>query len=519
MKKNSLKRNTLILTISGFFVKIIGFFYRIYIANTIGAEGMGLFQLVLPVYNLVLLGLTAGVGVAVSRLVAEETARGKHRNSIRIAVVAGIMVFISAVFIVSILLFNLDFVVNYLVGDIRTKSALYWLLPSIPVIAGITALKGYFYGKQEIIPNAISQVVEQAVKMLVIYLIADRFIYGDYERKCLFATLGMIAGELANVLVVYAAFRIRRIKKTAESDKRLMRKRDIGKVILKISLPITANRLILSLLGTVEFLLIPQRLAIYGLTPNEALIEYGKLTGMASPVISFPSMLTSALAIALVPAIAESVARNRVSAANRQISRSIRVTLVLGFFFTSLFISFSNEISNIVYPGQNVGRMLYLLSFTGVFFYLQQTLLGILNGLGRETETLKHSMLSSVIRIGFIWFAIPLFGLEAYIAAIVISNFISVSLNIHTTIKTTGMAIEIGDWLIKPLIACISGIVLAPAVKMLSLSIIVSPVPVLFISAGITGMLMIVMLILLGVFDLKDIRHMLPLHIDKFRKL
>jgi stage V sporulation protein B len=206
MKKNTLKRNTLILTISGFFVKIIGFFYRVYIANTIGAEGMGLFQLVLPVYNLVLLGLTAGVGIAVSRLVAEETARGKHRNSIRIAVVAGTAVFVSAVFVVLILLFNLDFVVNYLVGDIRTKSALYWLLPSIPVIAGITAMKGYFYGKQEMMPNAVSQVVEQAVKLVVIYVIADWFIYGDYERKCLFATLGFVAGELANVLVVYAAF-------------------------------------------------------------------------------------------------------------------------------------------------------------------------------------------------------------------------------------------------------------------------------------------------------------------------
>jgi len=504
MKKNTLKRNTLILTISGFFVKIIGFFYRVYIANTIGAEGMGLFQLVLPVYNLVLLGLTAGVGIAVSRLVAEETARGRHRNSNRIAVVAGTAVFVSAVFIVSILLFNLDFVVNYLVGDIRTKSALYWLLPSIPFIAGITALKGYFYGKQEMMPNAVSQVVEQAVKLIVIYVIADQFIYGDFERKCLFATLGLIAGEIANVLVVYAAFLSRRMKKSAESGRGLMRKRDIGKAILKISLPITANRLILSLLGTVEFLLIPQRLEIYGLTSKEALVEYGKLTGMASPIISFPSMLTAA---------------QRIFAANRQISRSIRVTLVLGFLFTSLFVSFCNEISNIVYPGQNVGRMLFLLSFTGVFFYLQQTLLGILNGLGKETETLKHSMLSSVIRLGFVWFAIPLFGLEAYIAAIVIGNFVSVSLNMRTTMKTTGMAIEIGDWFIKPLIACISGIIISPAVKMLTISVVVSPVPVLFISAGITGMLMVVMLILLGVFELKDIRHMLPLHIDKFRKL
>ena len=74
------------------------------------------------------------------------------------------------------------------------------------------------------------------------------------------------------------------------------------------------------------------------------------------------------------------------------------------------------------------------------------------------------------------------FGLEAYIAAIVISNFISVSLNLRTTIKTTGMAIEIGDWLIKPIIACVSGIILAPAVKMLTLSVVVSPVRYFYFS-------------------------------------
>ena len=518
MRRKSLKQNTFILTIAGFIVKLLGFFYRIFIANSIGAEGMGLYQLVLPVYNLILLGLTAGVGIAISRLVAEETARGNYKNAKRIAVFSGVSIFISGTVIVAVMLLNLDLVVNIFVGDVRTKSALYYLLPTIPVIAAFTSLKGYFYGRQEMVPNAISQVAEQVTKLVVVYLIADIFIKGDLEQKCLFATIGLITGELANVLTVFIAYRIRKADKSVQNQ-RIMRKRDIARALLRISLPITTNRLVISLLGTVEFLWIPQRLSVYGLSNTEALTQYGKLTGMASPVIAFPSMLTAALATALVPAIAEAVATRRMNRANRQISRSIRVTVVLGFLFSSLFICFAHEISDLIYPGQNVGHMLYLLSFTGVFFYLQQTLLGILNGLGKETATLTHSMITSLVRLAFVWFGIPYFGLNAYIIALIVSNLLGAILNMNTTIKTTGMSLDFGDWIIKPLVASISGIIAAPIIKMVVALVFTSRVMVLIFSAGISGGLMVAMLILMGVFEIKDMRHMIPFNIDKYRKI
>lgn len=518
MRKKSLKQNTFILTVAGFIVKLLGFFYRIFIANSIGAEGMGLYQLVLPVYSLILLSLTAGVGIAISRLVAEETARGNYKNAKRIAVFSAVSIFIAATILVSILLLNLDFVVNILVGDARTKSALFYLLPSIPIIAAITSLKGYFYGKQEVVPNAISQVVEQVAKLIVVYLIADTFVQGNMEQKCLFATIGLIVGEIANVLTVYIAFKVRKADKPLPNQ-RIMRKRDIAKAILSISLPITANRLVLSLLGTVEFLWIPQRLSVYGLSTTEALAQYGQLTGMASPIIAFPSMLTAALATALVPAIAEAIATRRMTRANRQISRSIRVTLVLGFLFSSMFICFAHDISDLIYPGQNVGHMLYLLSFTCVFFYLQQTLLGILNGLGKETATLKHSMVTSLIRLAFVWFGIPYFGLNAYIIALIVGNLVGAILNMGTVIKTTGMSLDVGDWIIKPMVASISGIIAAPIIKIAMGSVFKSPLLILFLSAGLAGGLIIAMLILMGVFEIKDIRHMIPFSIDKFRKI
>ena len=150
------------------------------------------------------------------------------------------------------------------------------------VYCGNNCFKGYFYGKQEVMPNAVSQVAEQIAKLIAVFAIADLFAQGDMERKCLFAAIGMIIGEIANVLVVYLVFQFRKTRRTANASGQLLRKRDIGRSVVQISLPITANRLILSLLGTVEFLWIPQRLALYGLTNAEALAEYGRLNGSGS---------------------------------------------------------------------------------------------------------------------------------------------------------------------------------------------------------------------------------------------
>jgi len=163
--------------------------------------------------------------------------------------------------------------------------------------------------------------------------------------------------------------------------------------------------------------------------------------------------------------------------------------------------------------------MIFLLSFTGAFFHLQQTLLGVLNGLGKEKDTLKHSMITSVLRLGFVWFGIPVFGMNAYIISLVATNLVGSMLNLRTTIKTTGMSIELGDWLLKPLIAAISGVISAPVIKMLAEAAIPQPTVALLVSGAATGGLMTIILFLLGVFELKDILQMLPLKIEKDRKL
>ncbi|MCX7771708.1 MAG: polysaccharide biosynthesis C-terminal domain-containing protein, partial [Clostridia bacterium] len=187
------------------------------------------------------------------------------------------------------------------------------------------------------------------------------------------------------------------------------------------------------------------------------------------------------------------------SVANRQISQSIRLTVIMGLIFTSFFASCSHEIAELVYPGKNVGGILKLLAFTGVFLYLQQTMLGILNGLARESAILINTLIGSIVRLAMVWFLIPLWGVDAYIYAVIAGSIVTIWMNFVDIAKITGMSIDIGEWLLKPFGATLAGSVLAILLKQL---------PALWHLTGRWAMLIavgIALVVIVGAFALTGI--------------
>lgn len=464
MGRSSLKYNAAVLSVTGFLVKAIGFIYRIFIANCIGTEGLGLYQLIVPIYSLLVLVLSAGISVAVSRFVAEETSAGRIRSGMKIASLAAGIVLVAGIAVSVVLILNVDTMLLAFVKDIRARKSLLWMLALVPPIAAASAYKGYFYGKQQVMPNAVGQVAEQLSKLVFVMVMHPRFLNKGIESMCLLATLGLLVGETVNILCVFCAFQYEKMR-SRSSRERAQGTRKLARKLVRTALPISANRLVLSIIGTAESLIIPQRLVLYGLTFQESLKVLGRLNGMAAPLVYFPSMIPMALATALVPAIAGAVSAGRFSVANRQISQSIRLTLILGLVFTSFFAVCSHEIAEFIFPGKGVGRVLHLLSFTGVFLYLQQTMLGILNGLARESAILINTLTGSIARIALVWFCLPLWGVDAYIIGVIAGSLITIILNFLEISRITGMSLDIGEWILKPLSAALAGYLLSLLLK------------------------------------------------------
>jgi len=245
MAKKSFIGSAVILMIASFIVKIIGFIYRIYLSNLIGAEGMGLFQLISPVYSLIILTLTSGVSIAVSKMVAEEMAKGHHVNLRRITGCALVIVLLAGLAVSLLILIFINPIVNVILKDSRTYYSMLLLIPCIPVIAAASALKGYFYGIQDVVPTACSQVVEQLVKTFLVMAMAGYFVNVGLEYACALATVGMALGEISNLLVLVVVYKFKKKRACANASKKgFMRKRVIVKEIVKISIPVSFNRII-----------------------------------------------------------------------------------------------------------------------------------------------------------------------------------------------------------------------------------------------------------------------------------
>lgn len=487
MGKKSFVAGAAILMAAGFAVRLLGFVYRVFLSNTIGAEGMGLFQLISPVYSLIILTLTSGISIAVSKMTAAELALSRKGNLHRISNNAVLLVF-SAGILASLLLYvNLQSITDVIMKDSRTYYSLFLLVPSIPFIAISSAIRGYFYGTSKVTPPALAQIAEQIAKMVVVMLLAGLVVPLGLEYACALATAGMIVGELAGLLIMLPGYfwnnrergkghasqtggwrDSRGWRKISSWRNKTGRKRagtagssgnTVILEILRTAVPVSANRFIVSILSTVEYILIPAMLAASGLNYQESLEIYGKLSGMAMPLIFFPSLVTFSLATTLVPAISEASSLKNRRSLNYRTGKSIQLTLLLGIVCTFIFIAFPDDISKLVYRNQGVGDLLFQLSFCCMFVYLQQVLTGVLNGLGKQALLLRNTIIGSVVRIGAVCLLIPVYGIESYIWGLTASFILTDLLNLSAIHKMTGLVIDLRNWLIKPAIASLAMII------------------------------------------------------------
>ncbi len=440
------------LTVAGIIVRIMGFVNRIFMSNLIGAEGMGLYQLTFPVYSLIILTLTSGVSVTVSGLTAKYKAAGRL-DACRGCAGAGFALLLAAGGVCGAVMaaFARPIAVNIL-GDSRTALSIALLSPCIPIVASASAIKGYFYGMSKVTPTAISQIVEQIVRIGFIFIFAGAIAKTDLTNACAIITLSSAVGEMANLLVVMIAFCTEQgafKKKRARKERQGSFGRDMSSII-KSSLPISAGRFVTSMIGTVEAIMLPARFLKGGLNYTDSLSMLGRLSGMAMPLIMFPSVVTSAVATTLVPAISSAVSVNNMKLARKRISRSIILSLTMGFFFFSFFFVFGDSLGELLYDGENVGILLKEMSIFCVLLYLQQTMSGVLNGLDRQKEALVSTLLGSVARLCTIWFAVPTFGVDGYIAGMLFGTVITCTINLCCIIKCTRIPFMPVKWLAMP---------------------------------------------------------------------
>ena len=441
---HSLIAGTLFLTAVGIMSRILGFFYRIYLSRAIGAEGLGIYQMVFPIYGLCFSLCAGSLQTAISRLAAANRERAKP------TLVCGLFISLTISMILAAVIRNqADFLAVHILMEPRCAQLLPTLALAIPFTALHACVCGYFYGINQIKLPAISQLLEQCVRIFAIFLIIDIRQAAGYEITALVSVFGLLAGEAASSIFVLICFLIFNQKEWTFSLAHFSLKETVIPLIA-LATPLMANRLVMNLLQSTEAIMIPNSLAQFGLTDTQSVSIYGIITGMAMPFIMFPSAVVNSLAVVLLPTIARQQASGNDIGIRKNISISVRYSLYMGILCVGVFTVFGSDLGMSVFQNKDAGAFITILAWLCPFLYLATTVGSVLNGLGKTSTTFANNCVSLLIRLAFVFFGIPQFGILAYLWGLLMSEILLVLLHVVSLKRLIGFSPNAWDVLVKP---------------------------------------------------------------------
>lgn len=420
--KHPLISGTLLLTAAGIISRIIGFFYRIFLSRTIGAEGLGLYQLVFPLLGVCFSLSSAGIQTSVSRFVAEAVGSCPDSKSgektARRYLWAGLVLSCTISILCGCFLYrNANWISLRLLGDARCAKLITVMTFSLLPACIHSCINGYYYGKKKALVPSVSQLLEQLARVFGVYLIYLVVTEQGRPLTSVHAIWGMVLGEVCGLI-----FTVTAIGFAPHGNTTSLRHREALKRVFIMAVPLTANHTFVHLCGSFENLLIPRQLQQYGYSADQALGIFGVLSGMAISIIFFPSVLTNSFSVLLLPTISEAYARKNEALITSTIRRAIFYGLLLGFAFTAIFLLTGDFIGNHIFQNALAGDYIRRLSWMCPLMYVYGLLSSILHGLGHPKSILFINLLSSLIRIGMIWLLVPVYGIGACLWGMLISQ-------------------------------------------------------------------------------------------------
>lgn len=458
MRNRSSLINFIVLTATALLLRVIGIYLSALLSRHIGAEGLGLYQLIFSVYIFASALSSSGFSQAVSRMAAEAVESGKpgHLPAI-VRQSCALGVAISAV-VAAALIASSEPVAARFLGDGRAAQPLRIMAASLPFVAVSACLRGYFVGLRQAPKSAGASLFEQLFRLAVTIVLLRAAAPHGIGRACNAVVLASTLAEAASFLFAYALYRRDRKKRRAPSSPAPPRM--LGR-IAAIALPMATSATLRTGLRTAESLLIPAGLRRSGLHSGTALTQYGVLSGMVMPVLFFPASLLMAVSMLMVPEVARAAAAGSRRRVDAIASRAVQVTLLMSLLVAAVFAVFSEELTMALYGNRAAGRVLRMLSPLVPLLYLDHVVDAMLIGMNEQMKTLQYNTADSALRLAMIVTLTPLMGMNGYIATLFVSTIFNAGLSIRRLLRVSGLTIRAADWVIKPLLAALLSAVLA----------------------------------------------------------
>ena len=416
--KNPVISGTLLLSAAGILGKIIGFFYRIFLSRTIGAEGLGIYQLIFPISTICFAITVSGLSTALSKFIAEYQERDP--SSPRRFLIVCLMISGSLSLGMMFLLFRYSgFIAENILLEPRCEPLVPILACSIPLASVHSCIHGYYYGKKKAGVPALSSFMEQFARVVFVFLACQIRMEQGKSIDASIAVWGLVFGEAGAFLLCITSLLLSKESPAAPTTFKV---RSPAKKLLSYSIPLSMNRLALTLFASFESILIPSRLVLFGYSQSDALSIYGVLTGMALSIVTFPTVFTNSVSVMILPMISEADSRNDNAKISRTIYQTIFTCLLLGSICAASLLFCGKWIGDFLFGNALAGKFICMLSFICPFLFLSSILSSIMHGLGMPGYPFLLNLLGCLIRIGFVYVLIPQYGIKAYLIGMLLSQ-------------------------------------------------------------------------------------------------
>ena len=418
--RNALIKNTAILIASNIIVRLIGLAYKVWLSRSISSESLGLYQLGMSVYMLFVTFAASGLPNVVSRYSAARFARNDI-NGAGSALKNGLKIgWAVSIFSAAFMLAAANMIAGLIIRDANAGIIVLALIPAV-LFGGVGAIPtGYLHACGRSWVSALSEIIEQLFKVGFVISMFHLFGASNQYTGAAIAAAGISAGGIISFIVI----RLLTGKLPGKTDKNSMSE------MVKAAAPLTANRLIGSLLQMLTAIIIPLRLAAGGLTQSEALSVYGVLTGMAMPIVFLPSTITSAVCVVLLPDIARTRAYNNIPLLSSKIKRTMFSIGGIALFSAIIISMLARPAGDILYNQPMAGSLMLALAPYTVINGLTHICSTILNGLGHEGKTFKISITGGIISLLLTYILTAPLGIYGYILAMLIQSAVCLALNL-----------------------------------------------------------------------------------------
>ncbi len=449
-----------IIAVSHILVKVIGALYKIPLDTFIlKTEGMGIYNSSYTIYNWLFVVSTAGLPVAISKMVAESRAKGNYDEARKIFKISqGLLLCVGLV--AAGLMF---FLAHQFSGMISAPSAyltMRCMAPSLLFVSLSSSYRGFYQGQQNMLPTAISEVIEAASKLLLglsLAYFAMQF-YGQVHVASAGAITGVTIGTILSFLYLfgYNSIAIRKFPK-GNLEKHLPGSRAILVQLIKIAIPVTIGVSVFTLTSVIDTAMVMNQLEGLGYIESERLSMYGYLN-RAIALFNLPPTIIAAIAISIVPTIAAALALKNHNTAIRNAKSALRITILFAVPCAAGISALAKPILQLLYHDGNYSFLLNIMGIAVVFVTMVQVCNAILQAWGHVWLPVKNMLIGGIVKIvvNLLLVSRPEWNINGAPIGTLLCYFTVMSLNIYDLKRITGMKFEMMSFVVKPVISALA---------------------------------------------------------------